>query len=81
MLFGKTIAVYCEKHTEHTNTLCGERERKKVGEVVRDTTLGEGGARNYIFGFQGSQAVPACPSGIGNAYYRNFKIYIYIYIY
>jgi hypothetical protein len=24
--------------------------------------------------------VPACPSGIGNAYYRNFVIYIYIYI-
>jgi hypothetical protein len=23
MLFGKTVAVYCENHTEHTNTLCG----------------------------------------------------------
>jgi hypothetical protein len=22
MLFGKTAAVYCENHTEHTNTLC-----------------------------------------------------------
>jgi translation initiation factor IF-1 len=22
MLFGETVAVYCENHTEHTNTLC-----------------------------------------------------------
>jgi hypothetical protein len=24
MLFRETVAVYCEKHTEHTNTLCGQ---------------------------------------------------------
>jgi hypothetical protein len=24
MLFGETVAVYCENHTEHTNTPCGE---------------------------------------------------------
>jgi hypothetical protein len=24
MLFGKTDAVYCENHTEHINTLCGQ---------------------------------------------------------
>jgi hypothetical protein len=24
MLFGETVAVYCENHTEHTNTLCAE---------------------------------------------------------
>jgi hypothetical protein len=24
MLFGETVAVYCEKHTEHTDTLCGQ---------------------------------------------------------
>jgi hypothetical protein len=24
MLFGETVAVYCENHTEHTDTLCGE---------------------------------------------------------
>jgi hypothetical protein len=23
MLFRETIAVYCENHTEHTNTMCG----------------------------------------------------------
>jgi hypothetical protein len=23
MLFRGTVAVYCENHTEHTNTLCG----------------------------------------------------------
>jgi hypothetical protein len=44
---------------------------------MRDTTLGGGGTRNYISGCEGSQAVPACPSDIGNAYYRNFVLYIY----
>jgi hypothetical protein len=24
MLFGETVAVYCETHTDHTNTLCGQ---------------------------------------------------------
>jgi hypothetical protein len=24
MLFSETVAVYCENHTEHTNTLCGQ---------------------------------------------------------
>jgi hypothetical protein len=24
MLFRKTVAVYCENHTEHTDTLCGQ---------------------------------------------------------
>jgi hypothetical protein len=42
---------------------------------VRDTTLG-GGTRNYISGFEGSQAVSACPPGIGNSYDWNFVIYM-----
>jgi hypothetical protein len=25
MLFGETVAVYCENHTEHTDTLCGQK--------------------------------------------------------
>jgi hypothetical protein len=25
MLFRETVAVYCENHTEHTNTLCGQK--------------------------------------------------------
>jgi hypothetical protein len=24
MLFVETVAVYCENHTEHTDTLCGQ---------------------------------------------------------
>jgi hypothetical protein len=24
MLFGETVAVYCDNHMEHTNTLCGQ---------------------------------------------------------
>jgi hypothetical protein len=26
MLFRETVAVYCENHTEHTDTLCGQNE-------------------------------------------------------
>jgi hypothetical protein len=45
------------------------RERKKVREgSERHYIGGGGGARYYNSGFEGSQAVPACPSGIGNAY-------------
>jgi hypothetical protein len=25
MLFGETVAVYCENHTEHTDTPCGQK--------------------------------------------------------
>jgi hypothetical protein len=39
-----------------------ERERSKVGGSERHYILGVG-ARNYISGFEGSQTVPACPSG------------------
>jgi hypothetical protein len=24
MLFGETVAVYCDKHTEYTDTMCGK---------------------------------------------------------
>jgi translation initiation factor IF-1 len=24
MMFGKAVAVYCENHMEHTNTVCGQ---------------------------------------------------------
>jgi hypothetical protein len=27
MLFGETVAVYCDNHTEHTDTLCGQNEK------------------------------------------------------
>jgi hypothetical protein len=26
MLFGETVAVYCENHTEHTDTRCAKNE-------------------------------------------------------
>jgi hypothetical protein len=50
-----------------------ERAREeRNGEVVRDTTFwGSKEERNYISGFEGSQAVPAGPSGRGSAYDRN----------
>jgi hypothetical protein len=32
MLFGETVAVYCENHMEHTNILCGQNaEYVKAG--------------------------------------------------
>jgi hypothetical protein len=34
MLFGETVAVYCENHMEHTDTLCGQNSefwRVKAG--------------------------------------------------
>jgi hypothetical protein len=44
-----------------------EREKRKVeGVVVRDTTMMEGQGNN-IFGFEGSQAVPASPFGRSEA--------------
>jgi hypothetical protein len=43
---------------------------------MRDTILG--GLRNYIPGFEGSQAVPSCPSGIGNTYDRDFYYYYFL---
>jgi hypothetical protein len=50
-----------------------ERKReKKVGEgLVWDTTVLEGGTRNRIWQFEGSQAVPASPSGRGEACIRD----------
>jgi translation initiation factor IF-1 len=36
MLFGETVAVYCENHMEHINTLCGRNTEflyVKVGDT------------------------------------------------
>jgi hypothetical protein len=60
MLFRETVAVYCENHVRD------REERKKVGGGSERHYIR--GTRNYISGFEGSQAVPGCPSGIGNAY-------------
>jgi hypothetical protein len=40
--------------------------REKVGEVVRDITFKRGeGKKHFFSGFEGSQAVPARPTGRG----------------
>jgi hypothetical protein len=39
MLFGETVAVYCENHTEHTDTLCGQNAEfwcVKAGVIYSD---------------------------------------------
>jgi hypothetical protein len=47
-------------------------ERERIGEVVKDTTFRvRKKERTYISGFEGSQAVPARPSGRGSALNRN----------
>jgi hypothetical protein len=37
MLFGETVAVYCENHTEHIDTLCGQNiefvPHRKIGKT------------------------------------------------
>jgi translation initiation factor IF-1 len=39
MLFGGTVSVYCENHTEHMNTLCGQNaEVLMLKQVVRIVT-------------------------------------------
>jgi hypothetical protein len=41
MLFGETVAVYCENHTEHTDTLCGQNvEFYMLNQVVGLVTTG-----------------------------------------
>jgi hypothetical protein len=55
-----TTAEYQLKQTE---------KKKKWGGSERHYIWGE--ARNYISGFEGSQAVPVRPSGTSNAYERN----------
>jgi hypothetical protein len=50
-----------------------KRREREIWVVVRDKTWGR--RRNYITGFEGSQAVPACPSGISNAYNQNLFLY------
>jgi hypothetical protein len=46
-----------------------ERRRERSGGGSEGHYIrGGGGALNNITGFEGSQAVPACPSGIGSAY-------------
>jgi hypothetical protein len=34
MLFGETVAVYCENHTEHINTLCGHFSSYLTGNTL-----------------------------------------------
>jgi hypothetical protein len=35
MLFGETVAVYCENRTEHINTLCGHFSPYLIGATLR----------------------------------------------
>jgi hypothetical protein len=43
MLFRETVAVYCENHTEHTDTLCGQNAEffniYKLSSYLTENTL------------------------------------------
>jgi hypothetical protein len=45
MLFREIIAVYCEDHTEHINTLCGQD--------AESLNIMEGGADSYHHALKG----------------------------
>jgi hypothetical protein len=36
MLFRETVAVYCENHMEHTDTLCGQNAKVSFRELFYD---------------------------------------------
>jgi hypothetical protein len=43
MLFGETVAVYCENDTEHTDKLCGQNvmivpQRKHISSTLQSPT-------------------------------------------
>jgi hypothetical protein len=53
MLFRETVAVYCENHTEHINTLCGQKQKQKLtaGKQPARSILAPGppGTHGHIF--------------------------------
>jgi hypothetical protein len=49
MLFGETVAVYCENRTEHINTLCGQN--------AEFLDVKAGGANSYQFTLRGAGTV------------------------
>jgi hypothetical protein len=61
------MSIVNTKFWEELTAYFPDREgEKESGEVMRNTTLGRGGARNHISSFESSQAMPARPSGRGN---------------
>jgi hypothetical protein len=46
---------------------------------VTDTT--GGGGTKFIIGFEGSQALPVCPSGKCKLLTGNIEVYFYLFIY
>jgi hypothetical protein len=38
MLFRETVAVYCENHTEPTNTLCGQNAQVLKGKILKSVS-------------------------------------------
>jgi hypothetical protein len=60
ILLPQRLSCYCGKTV---SLRMRERERQRVGVVVRDTTVG--GVGNNNFRFEGSQALPASPSDMG----------------
>jgi hypothetical protein len=46
MLFRERIAVYCENHTEHTDTLCGQNVRRGADKFLAFSMSPTGGLQH-----------------------------------
>jgi hypothetical protein len=81
VLSQQAIVFICTLRKANKASIGSETERQTeeqdIGDLVRDTTLGEGGPETIIASFEGSQPVPARPSGKGDAYDRNCFIFLY----
>jgi translation initiation factor IF-1 len=53
MLFGETVAVHCENHTEHTNTLCGQNAEFWYVNTVRTSQ-----ETHYVSATKPSRLIP-----------------------
>jgi hypothetical protein len=53
MLFGETVTVYCEKHTEHINTLCGQN-----ADFIYKNTVRTSQETHYVSATETNRLIP-----------------------
>jgi hypothetical protein len=66
MLFGETVAVYCENHTEHTDTFCGLWDHVAVCVRVPPLSLLGNGSVKIPLSLLGNSSVKIPLSLLGN---------------
>jgi hypothetical protein len=50
MLFGETVAVYCENHTEHTDTPCGYTNPVRTSQETHYVSTAKAQPVNAVWG-------------------------------